>query len=127
MADEKPKNVRTSTLLVVIIVITSLIAGGLFGYFSCFSATSNEIGNLQNQLTALQEQIGNFQPTQNIDYQNATVISGENGSVSQLYEQVEESVVVIRGMIIAQYDRFGRPTTLKFKGLVSSTTSRDRL
>jgi len=63
--------------------------------------------NLQNQLTALQEQIATVQPIQNIDYQNGTVISGENGSVSQLYEQVEQSVVVIRGMMIAQYDRFG--------------------
>jgi S1-C subfamily serine protease len=104
---EKTKTSRTSTLLVVIIIIASLVAGGLFGYLSCYSATSKEMDNLQNQLTALQEQITTVQPIQNIDYQNGKVISGENGSVSQLYEQVEESVVVIRGMIIVQYDRFG--------------------
>jgi S1-C subfamily serine protease len=105
---EKPKTSRTSTLLVVVIVIASLVAGGLFGYLSCYSATSKEMDILQNQLTALQEQIAAVQPIQNIDYPNGAVISGENGSVSQLYAQVEDSVVVIRGMIIAQYDRFGR-------------------
>jgi S1-C subfamily serine protease len=113
---EKTKNSRTSTLLVVVIVIASLVAGGLFGYLRGYSATSEEIGNLQNQVAVLQEQIANVQPTQNIDYQNVTVISGENGSVSQLYEQVEESVVVIRGMMIMQYDRFGRPYYSQVQG-----------
>jgi S1-C subfamily serine protease len=113
---EKTKTSRTSTLLVVIIIISSLVAGGLFGYLSCYSATSKEMDNLQNQLTALQEQIATVQPIQNIDYQNGTVISGENGSVSQLYEQVEESVVVIRGMMIAQYDRFGHPYYSQVQG-----------
>jgi S1-C subfamily serine protease len=108
---EKPKNSRTSTLLVVVIVIASLVAGGLFGYLRCYSATSEEIGNLQNQVTALQEQIANVQSTQNV-----TVISGENVSVSQLYEQVEDSVVVIRGMMITQYDRFGRPYYSQVQG-----------
>jgi S1-C subfamily serine protease len=113
---EKTKTSRTSTLLVVVVVISSLVAGGLFGYLSCCSATSKEMDNLQNQLTALQEQIATVQPIQNIDYQNGTVISGENGSVSQLYEQVEESVVVIRGMMIAQYDRFGHPYYSQVQG-----------
>jgi S1-C subfamily serine protease len=113
---KEPKNSRTSTLLVVIIVIASLVAGGLLGYLRCYSATSGEIDNLQNQVTVLQEQIANVQPTQNIDYQNVTVISGENVSVSQLYAQVEDSVVVIRGMMIAQYDRFGRPYYTQVQG-----------
>ena len=107
---EKPKNRRTSTLLVVIIVVVSLVAGGLFGYLSCHSATSVEIGNLQNQLSALQEQIVNVQSAQNV-----TVISGENVSVSQLYEQVKDSVVVIRGMI-EQHDIFGRPYYTQVQG-----------
>jgi S1-C subfamily serine protease len=108
---EKPKNPRTLTFLVVIIVIVSLAAGGLFGYLWCYSTTSGEIDNLQNQVAVLQEQIANVQSTQNV-----TVISGENVSVSQLYEQVEDSVAVIRGMMIAQYDRFGRPYYTQVQG-----------
>jgi S1-C subfamily serine protease len=113
---EKPKNSRTLTLLVVIIVIARLFAGGLFGYLRCYSTTSGEIDNLQNQVTALQEQLLQLQSAQNLDYQNVTVISEENVSVSQLYAQVEESVVVIRGMMISQYDRFGRPYYTQVQG-----------
>ena len=119
---QKPKNSRISALLVVIIVIASLVAGGLFGYLRCYSTTSGEIGNLQNQVTLLQEQIANVQSTQNV-----TVISGENVSVSQLYEQVEDSVVVIRGMMIAQYDRFGHPyyTQVQGSGFVYNFTGQN--
>lgn len=105
---EKPKNPRTSTLLVVIIVIASLFAGGLFGYWSCYSTTSEEIDALKNQVTALQEQLSQIQSPQNVTYQNVTVISGDNVSVSQLYAQVADSVVVIRNMMLSGYDIFGR-------------------
>jgi S1-C subfamily serine protease len=113
---QKQKNSRISTLLVVIIVIASLVAGGLFGYLRCYSTTSGEIDNLQNQVTSLQEQLSQLQSAQNLNYQNVTVISEENVSISQLYDQVEESVVVIRGMMIAQYDRFGRPYYSQIQG-----------
>jgi S1-C subfamily serine protease len=110
---EKPKNPRTSTVLVVIIVIVSLVAGGLFGYLSCYSATSEDIDALQNQVTALQEQLSQIQSPQNVTYQNVTyqnvtVVSGDNVSVSQLYAQVADSVVVIRDMMLSGRDIFGR-------------------
>jgi S1-C subfamily serine protease len=105
---EKPKNPRTLTVLVVIIVIASLVAGGLFGYLSCYSATSEEIDALKNQVTALQEQLSQIQSPQNVTYQNVTVVSGDNVSVSQLYAQVADSVVVIRDMMLSGYDMFRR-------------------
>jgi S1-C subfamily serine protease len=135
---QKPKSSRTSVL--VIIVIGSLLAGGLLGYFVGYSATSEEIDNLQDQVTELQEQISTIpttseeigdlltqlsalqnqlsqvQSAQNQNSQNVTVISEENVSVSQLYEQVKDSVVVIRGMMITQYDRFGRPYYTQVQG-----------
>jgi S1-C subfamily serine protease len=105
---EKPKNPSTSTLLVVIIVIASLFAGGLFGYLSCYSATSEDIDALQNQVTSLQEQLSQVQSPQDVTYQNFTVVSGDNVSVSELYAQVADSVVVIRDMMLSGYDIFGR-------------------
>jgi len=105
---EKPKNPRTSTVLVVIIVIASLVAGGLVGYWSGYSATSEDIDALQNQVTALQEQLSQIQSPQNVTYQNVTVVSGDNVSVSQLYAQVADSVVVIRDMMLSGYDIFRR-------------------
>jgi S1-C subfamily serine protease len=109
---QKPKKTRTSTLLVVTIVITSLVAGGLFGYLGSYSTTSGEIDKLQNQVTTLQEQLLQIQSTQNV----TLIISEKNVSVSQLYEQVEGSIVVIRGMMITQYDRFGHPHYTQVQG-----------
>ncbi len=121
---EKPKNPGTSTRLIVIIVITSLVAGGLFGYMNCYFVTSKKIDSLQNQVTSLQSQLSHLQSAQSQDYQNITVLSEENVSVSQLYAQVEDSVVVIRGMILSHYDFFGRPyyTQVQGSGFVYNLT-----
>ena len=140
---QKPKTTRISTILIVTIVIASLFAGGLLGYLLAYSTISERINNLQNQLSTLQgnllaysntserindlqnhlstlqEQISNLQPTENVTYQNVTqnitYVLGENASLSQLYEQVKESVVVIRGIIV-QYDIFGRPYYVQVQG-----------
>ncbi len=104
--DDSRRKIRG--VIVIVIVLAGLVTGGLFWYLSCYSATSEEIDNLQNQVTSLEEQLLYIQTAQNIDYQNVTVISGDNVSVSQLYAQVDDSVVVIRGMMLSQYDFFGR-------------------
>jgi S1-C subfamily serine protease len=106
---EQPKKSSTSTVLVVIIVIASLTVGGLFGYLICYSTTSEDIDALQNQVETLQEQLSQLQdPQQNVNYQNLTVYSGENVSISQLYAQVADSVVVIRDLMFSGYDLWGR-------------------
>jgi S1-C subfamily serine protease len=94
---------------------------------SSLQSTQNitgELNDLKNQMSTLEEQISNLQPTengtyqnvtQNITYQNITYVLGENASLSQLYEQVKESVVTIRGIIV-QYDIFGRPHYTQVQG-----------
>jgi len=42
-------------MIIVTVVIFSLVAGGLFGYLSCYLATSKDIDVLQTQVTSLQE------------------------------------------------------------------------
>jgi len=65
---------------------------------------SERISNMQNQLSTLQEQISNLQSTQNTTCQNVTqnitYVLGENASLSQLYEQIKDSIVLIRGVIL---------------------------
>jgi len=115
---QKPKATSISTILIVTIVIASLFAGGVLGYLLGHSTISGRINDLQNQLSTLQEQISNLQPTGNVTYQNfiqnITYIL-ENASLSQLYERVKESVVVIRGIIV-QYDFFWRPYYTQVQG-----------
>jgi len=79
---------------------------------------------LQNQLSILEEKILNLNSTQNIINQNNTYFLEENVSLSQLYEQVKDSVVVVRGVIIL-YDFFGRPyaySEVEGSGFVSNMT-----
>jgi len=99
----------------VTIVIVSLFAGGLLGYSIGYSTISGRINDLENQLSTLQEQILNLQSPQNVINQNNTYILGDNVSLSQLYEQVKDSVVTIRGVIV-QYDIFHRPYYTQVQG-----------
>jgi S1-C subfamily serine protease len=111
-------------IFVTIAIIVSLTAGGLLGYSISNSANSGTISdlqdqltaktdNLQNQLLALQEQISKLQVTQYVT--NVTYVLEENVSLSQLYAQVKDSVVMIRG-VIKQYDIFYRPYYTQVQG-----------
>jgi S1-C subfamily serine protease len=93
---------RLSTFLIAAIIVVSLFAAASLGYLTGYSAIQGRVVDLQNQLT------GN-------PYQNITYIFGENASLSQLYLQVKDSVVVIRGQIV-QYDIFGRPYYSQVQG-----------
>jgi len=85
------------------------------GYLIGYSTISRRINDVQNQLSSLQEQISNLQSTRNVTYQNVTYVMGENASLTRLYEQVKESVVVIRGIIV-QYDIFRHPHYTQVQG-----------
>jgi len=112
---QKLKVTHVSISLLVIIVAVSLLAGGWLGYSIGYTTVSERIDTLQEQLSKLQEQISNLQSTQNVTYQNTIYILGENASLSLLYEQVKESVVVIRGIIV-QYDIFRRAYYTQVQG-----------
>jgi S1-C subfamily serine protease len=122
---QKSKTTRFSTALVVTIIAVSLVGGGLLGYLVSNSISSAKIDDLQNQLSSLQEQTSNLQRTQNIVNENNTFFLGDNVSLSGLYEQVKESVVLIRGIIV-QYDLFGRPyyTEVQGSGFVYNYTGK---
>jgi len=59
----------------------------------------DEINSLQSQLSALQEQVNDIKATTTVIYENITYFLGENFSLSQLFEQVRESVVVIQASV----------------------------
>ncbi|WNZ29495.1 MAG: trypsin-like peptidase domain-containing protein [Candidatus Bathyarchaeota archaeon] len=104
---EQPRPSRKWTSLIVAVLVISLVVGAFSGYLTCFFATSGEIDELQNQVTNLQGQLAQVQSSQRSNNQNLIVTTVSNASVSQLYAQVADSVVVIRGMI-SYNDFFGR-------------------
>ncbi len=72
------------------------------------STLTAEINNLKTQLSNIQQQISNVQQTSSsVTYENITYVIGENFSLSQLFEQVKVSVVVVQGLILYS-DIFGR-------------------
>ncbi len=99
---EEPKRVQVSAFLIVIIVIASLFAGTISGYYLGYLPLSTKIDNLESQLSNLQKQINNSQMTSTV---NSSL--GENISLPQLFDQVRQSVVVVEGLI-QNRDFFGR-------------------
>jgi S1-C subfamily serine protease len=86
---QKQKITRFSVVLVTTAILVSAVAGGLVGYL----IASKQINDLQNQLA-------NLHPVQNVTYQNITYIFGDNASLSELYGEIRDSVVIIRGVIV---------------------------
>jgi S1-C subfamily serine protease len=113
--NQKPKTPRFSTTFIVIIIVVSLIAGGLLGYSISNMTMSGNISDLQNQVSTLQEQVSTLQSAQNGVSQNNTYIMGENVSLAPLYAAVKDSVVVIRGLTV-EYDIFHRSYYTQVQG-----------
>jgi S1-C subfamily serine protease len=74
-----------------------------------------DIRDIQSQLSKLQGQINEIKTTTNVAYQNITYFLGENVSLSQLFEQVRESVVVIQALA-SETDVFGRTVFVAVQG-----------
>ena len=105
--DQNLKKPRFSAVLIAIIIVLSLVVGGLVGYSVSNLNLSGTVSDLQNQVSALQEQVSNLQSTPNAADQNSTFVIGENATLAPLYAEVKNSVVVIRGLTV-QNDIFGR-------------------
>ncbi|PVX26548.1 MAG: trypsin [Candidatus Bathyarchaeum sp.] len=103
---QKPR--RTSTTILAVVAVVCLLAGGLFGYMNCYLTTSEEIDGLQSKVSALQSQVASLEQTQSQDYQNINNYSVDNVSIAELYAEIKDSVVVIRGMVPSYYDFLGR-------------------
>ncbi len=96
-----------TTTIVVIVIIASLIGGGLIGYSLTLLIKPGSDGNLQNQITSLQQQVTGLQSLLNAAGTNSSITYDANSSLAQLYAQVKDSVVVVQGYTV-QYDFFGR-------------------
>jgi len=93
-APRETRATRFPTVLLAAAIVAGLLVGATLGYALSYSTISGRIDNLQSQLPSL-------------PYQNATYFLDENVSLSSLYKQVKEAVVVIRGQLV-QYDMFHR-------------------
>lgn len=100
----------------VLVIVTCLLAGSLIGYSLGTLASAGDTSNKQNQISTLEQEFLALQSSIAGSDGGSTVNSGSNLTVAQIYAEVKDSVVVVRGFVI-QYDIFGRPYILKFRGL----------
>ena len=114
----KSKTARFSTALITAIMVVSLMAGGLLGYSLGTSGISATISDLQNQISTLEEKLLNLQSTQNTINQNNTYFLEDNVSLSELYERVKDSVVIIRGMMLESSGFYYYYTQVQGSGFV---------
>jgi len=139
---QKQRITRFSAVLIAVAVLVSAVTAGLLGYSivskqvtdlqNQVSTLQEQLANLpptqnitdlQNQVSTLQEQLANLPPTQNITDQNTTYVLGDNTSLSELYEEIKDSLVVIRG-VIEQTTFWGPPiyTQVQASGFVYNLT-----
>ena len=86
-----PKTRRFAVIVMVLLLLIGLVAGGLIGY----AVTSS---NFNGKLNSIQAQLKEY--SQNTTtYPNASFILGNNVSLSNLYQQVQPSVVVITDLL----------------------------
>jgi len=151
---EKPKTRSLTAVLIGTAIICLLIGGILgyaitsFNTSSQISTLQSQASTLQNQVTSdnstinslsskvtnLQNQVTDLEPTQNssssngtvenVTYENETYVLGENVSLSQLYDQVKNSIVMVQGIALEGYDFFGNPLyeEVEGSGFVSNLT-----
>ena len=91
---------RFSAVVLVVLVLVSLVAGSLIGFALTYSNFNSKLNSLQTQLQGFTQN-----PT-NVVYPNATYVIGSNSSLSNLYQQVKSSVVVIQDLV-PEYTFFG--------------------
>ena len=85
---------KASATLLIVLFVVGLFVGGLATYYFA----NRQINNINSQITTLQSQVSDLKGFQNATYQNITIL--QNGtSLTALYEDVRNSIVLIEGDI----------------------------
>ena len=94
------KTKRFSAVVLVVLVLIGLVVGGLIGFALTYSNFNSRLNTLQNQLQSFTQS-----PTNTV-YPNSTYVIGSNVSLSNLYQQVKSSVVIVQDLVPV-YNFFG--------------------
>jgi S1-C subfamily serine protease len=127
---QKPKNTK---IIMVSLLAICLLAGSFIGYAVTYSTLNNKIDNLQTQLqTYILNTQNNNDTTTNTTTINTNEINiqpspepsnpNNSDSLSQLYQNVKASVIVVQGLV-QNYNWWGYPTgysTQQGSGFVTS-------
>jgi len=82
-----------SSAFLLLILLAGLLAGGMATYY----IASQQISSLKNDISNLKNQVSKLWGFQNVTYQNITICQNST-ALSELYERVKDSIVLIRGI-----------------------------
>ncbi len=92
MGEFHERYVKFSSALLILLFAAGLIAGGIVSFYITFQ----QINSLKNEVSNLKNQVSKLWGFQNITYQNITIYQNIT-ALSEIYENVKDSVVLIRG------------------------------
>jgi len=84
---------RTSSTLLLVILLTGLLAGSIITYYIAFQ----QISSLRKDVSNLTAHVSKLWGFQNVTYQNITIYQNTTG-LTELYERVKNSTVLIHGI-----------------------------
>jgi S1-C subfamily serine protease len=93
------KSKRFPAVTLVVLILVGLVAGGLIGYAISYS-------DFNGKLSSVQAELQGYSQNANSGYSNATYVIESNVSLSNLYQQVKSSVIIIQDLV-PEYVMFG--------------------
>jgi len=118
MGEFRERYVKLSSAFLILIFVAGLTTGGIVSFYITFQQTSslkNEVSNLKNQVSKL----WGFQ-----NVTNQTIIVLQNSTaLSELYENVQDSVVLIRGKTTGEGTVQGSGFVYNFSGTMVVITN----
>lgn len=92
MSELEEHYIKFSSAFLILIFIAGLVAGGIASAY----IASQQINNLREQVSDLKSQVSKQWGFQNVTNQNIVIYQNET-SLSEIYEKVKDSVVLIQG------------------------------
>jgi len=89
---ELDEHVKFSSVFFIIVFLSGLLAGGIATYY----ITSQQVSGLRSEVSNLKAKVSKLRGFQNCTYQNITIYQNST-ALSELYEKVKDSVVLIAG------------------------------
>jgi S1-C subfamily serine protease len=93
------KSKRFPVVILVVLILVGLVVGGLIGYAISYS-------DFNGKLSSVQAELRGYSQNGNSGYSNATYVIESNVSLSNLYQQVKSSVLIIQDLV-PEYGMFG--------------------
>ena len=94
MGEFEEHHIKSSSAFLILLFVAGLIVGGIV---SCY-ITFQQISSLKNEVSNLKAQVSNLWGFQNVTYQNIKIYQNST-ALSELYENVKDSVVLISGSV----------------------------